>query len=248
MGSSLVVLVGLLVFGLFVVGDAKAQVSTATGAVDQQLQDVPAPKPESAAAGLAAPSATSTAKSVPSANPLWTIPLGSLTATRERPLFSPSRRPPPPVVVARAPPPPPPPPPKPAELEKPQLSLVGTILGENWERIGLFVNPADRKAVRLKLGEDHKGWILRAVRAREVVLVKGQQSAVLELPQRDVKTGGLPSPPLSAAPAAATNVSEPLPANPPQPIVNPFAENQLPTPPSPPVNPFAVNFQKARLP
>jgi hypothetical protein len=255
MGSSLVVLIGLFVFGLFGVGDAKAQVSTATGAVDQ-LQDMPAPKPKSAAAGLAAPSATATADSVPSANPLWTIPLGSLTATRERPLFSPSRRPPPPVVVAKAPPPPPPPP-KPAEPEKPQLSLVGTVLGENWERIGLFVNPADRNAVRLRLGEDHKGWVLRAVRPRQVVLVKGQQSAVLELPQRDVTTGGLPSPlglpspppspPLSAAPAAATHV-EPLAANPPQPIVNPFAENQLPTPPSPPVNPFTVNFQKARLP
>jgi hypothetical protein len=250
MRSSLVVLIGLFVLGLFVVGDAKAQVSTAPRAVDQ-LQDMPAPEPESAAAGLAAPSATSTAESVPSANPLWTIPLGNLTATRERPLFSPSRRPPPPVVVAKAPPPPPPPP-KPAEPEKPQLSLVGTVLGENWERIGLFVNPADRNGVRLKLGEDHKGWVLRAVRARQVVLEKGQQSAVLELPQRDVRTGGLPSPPpsppLSAAPAAATNVVEPLAANPPQPIVNPFAENQLPTPPSPPVNPFAVNFQKARLP
>jgi general secretion pathway protein N len=250
MGSSLVVLIGLFVFGLFGVGDAKAQVSTATGAVDQ-LQDMPAPKPKSAAAGLAAPSATATADSVPSANPLWTIPLGSLTATRERPLFSPSRRPPPPVVVAKAPPPPPPPP-KPAEPEKPQLSLVGTVLGENWERIGLFVNPADRNAVRLRLGEDHKGWVLRAVRPRQVVLEKGQQRAVLELPQRDVRTGGLPSPPpsppLSAAPAAATNVVGPPAPTPPQPIVNPFAENQLPTPPSPPVNPFTVNFQKARLP
>ena len=108
MGSSLVVLIGLFVLGLFVVGDAKAQVSTAPRAVDQ-LQDMPAPKPKSAAAGLAASSVTSTAVSVPSANPLWTIPLSSLTATRERPLFSPSRRPPQSVVVAKAPPPPPPP-------------------------------------------------------------------------------------------------------------------------------------------
>jgi hypothetical protein len=241
MGSSLVVLIGLFVLGLFVVGDAKAQVSTAPRAADQ-LQDMPAPKPKSAAAGLAEPSATSTAESVPSANPLWAIPLRSLTATRERPLFSPSRRPPPPVVVAKAPPPPPP---KPAEPEKLQLSLVGTILGENWERIGLFVNPADRNAVRLKLGEDHKGWVLRAVRPRQVVLEKGQQIAVLDLPQRDVRTGGLPSPPLSAAPAAATNVVGPPAPTPPQPIVNPFAGNQLPTPP---VDPFAVHFQKARLP
>src|SRR5438045_3679915 len=35
--------------------------------------------------------------SAQSGNPLWTIPLASLTATRERPIFTPSRRPPPPV-------------------------------------------------------------------------------------------------------------------------------------------------------
>src|SRR5258708_33146709 len=33
-------------------------------------------------------------------NPLWAVPLDALSMTRERPLFSPSRRPPPPVVVA----------------------------------------------------------------------------------------------------------------------------------------------------
>ena len=51
------------------------------------------------------------------ANPLWAIPLDSLTATRERPLFSVSRRPPPAPVAAAAPiveaPPPPPPPSEP---------------------------------------------------------------------------------------------------------------------------------------
>jgi hypothetical protein len=259
MGSSLVVRIGLFVIGSLVFGDARAQVLTAPRVVDQ-LQDMPAPKPKSAAAGAAAPSATSTAESVPSTNPLWTIPLTSLTATRERPVFSSSRRPPPPVVVAKAPAPPPPPP-KPAEPEKPQLSLVGTILGEDGERIGLFVSPADRNALRLKLGEDHKGWVLRAVRQRQAVLEKGQQSAVLELPQRDVKTGGLPSPPpsppLSAAPATATNVVEPpVPTPPPPPpLVNPFAVGQIRmvvTPPLSPVtvnNPFAAGqIQKARLP
>jgi hypothetical protein len=251
--EQLVVLIGLFVIGLFVFRDARAQVLTAPRVVDQ-LQDMPAPKPNGAAAGAAALSATSTAESVPSANPLWTIPLPSLTATRERPVFSPSRRPPPPVVVAKAPAPPPPP--KPVEPEKPQLSLVGTILGENGERIGLFVNPADRNALRLKLGEDHKGWVLRTVRPRQVVLKKGQQSAVLELPQRDVQTGGLPSPPpsppLSAAPAAATNVVEPPVPTAPPPVTNPFAVGQIQmvvTPPLQLVNPVAAGqIQKARLP
>jgi hypothetical protein len=231
MGSS-VVLIGLFGLGLFVVGDAKAQVSTAPRAVDQ-LQDMPAPKPKSAAAGPAAPSATSTAETVPSSNPLWTIPLASLTATRERPVFSPSRHPPPPVVVAKAPPPPPPPPPpKPAEPEKPQILLVGTILGADGQRIGLFVAPG-RNGLRLKLGEDDSGWVLRAVRQRQVVLEKGQQRAVLELQPLDVRTGGIPPSPPSQAPAAATKVVEPpvptAPASapPPTPLVNPFAASQI---------------------
>src|SRR5436853_7887547 len=47
----------------------------------------------------------------PTGNPLWAIPLSSLTATRERPIFLPSRRAPAPAVagtaVVVAPPPPP---------------------------------------------------------------------------------------------------------------------------------------------
>ncbi|MEA2985272.1 MAG: hypothetical protein QOD94_1526 [Alphaproteobacteria bacterium] len=212
MRNSVVLLIGLCLIGLFVIGDAKAQVLTAPLVVDH-LQDTPAPRPKSATPGPAAPSATAAAERAPSANPLWTIPLTSLTATRQRPVFSPSRRPPV-VVVAKAPPPPPPPPPKPPEPEKLQLSLVGTILGENGERIGLFVNPverADRNALRLKVGENIKGWVLREVLPRQVVLEKGQQSAVLELPRRDVSKGGSglaqvsrPSPPGVGQPPDST--------------------------------------------
>jgi general secretion pathway protein N len=249
MGRALNVLTSLFVLGLFASCDAKAEVLTAPRVVDQ-LQDMPAPKPKSVTAGLAAPSATSTAESVPSGNPLWTIPLTSLAATRERPLFSPSRRPPPPPVVVAKAAAPPPPPPKPAEPEKPQIVLVGTILGGDGERIGLFVAPG-RNALRLKLGEDDKGWVLRAVRPRQVVLEKGQQSVVLELQQRDVRTAGVPPSPASQAPAVATNVVEPPVPTPPPPLVNPFAANQIETvltPPPPPVNPFAGNqIQKARL-
>ena len=38
-------------------------------------------------------------RSEPSGNPLWAIPLSALTATRERPLFLPSRRAPAPAVA-----------------------------------------------------------------------------------------------------------------------------------------------------
>ena len=62
-----------------------------------------------------APQSAGEATPAVSANPLWAIPMSSLAATRNRPLFTPSRRPPAPVV-ANAPPPlrPPPPPPPPA--------------------------------------------------------------------------------------------------------------------------------------
>ena len=253
--SSVVLLIGLCVIGLFVCGGARAQVLTAPGGVDP-LRDMPAPKPKSATPGLVAPSANSAAEPVPSANPLWTIPLTSLTATRERPLFSPSRRPPPPVL-AKAPAPPPPPP-KPAEPEKLQLSLVGTILGESGERIGLFVNPSDKNALRLKVGEDHKGWVLREVLPRQVVLQKGQQNAVLELPRSDMskvvsgppanrKTEAVVDEVAAASSSPVTNARPTGGFSPPgetgSPVVAPTTIVQPPATPEPQVNPF----QKAWL-
>ena len=38
----------------------------------------------------------------PSGNPLWAVPLSLLSVTRDRPIFSPSRRPPPAAVAAAA--------------------------------------------------------------------------------------------------------------------------------------------------
>jgi general secretion pathway protein N len=116
-----------------------------------------------------------------SANPLWAIPLATLATTRDRPIFSPSRRPPPPAVapapVAAAPPPRP----KPAKVERPQLALVGTIAGPE-QSFGIFVDQATKTALRLKLGEDYQGWRLRAVASREVTLEHDDQTAVLSLP------------------------------------------------------------------
>jgi hypothetical protein len=62
---------------------------------------------------------------LPGGNPLWGIPISSLSATRERPIFSASRRPPAPMPVAEAPPPPP------AEPEHPPFTLVGTAIGKS---------------------------------------------------------------------------------------------------------------------
>jgi hypothetical protein len=116
----------------------------------------------------------------PSANPLWGIPLAQLSGTRERPIFSASRRPPP--VAAAAETASVKPPPRKKEIEPPQLSLVGTIVSID-EGFGIFIDQSTKAAVRLKVGEDHQGWKLRQIRGREVTMEKDDRSAVLTLPQ-----------------------------------------------------------------
>jgi hypothetical protein len=115
-------------------------------------------------------------------NPLWSVPLTSLSATRDRPVFSPSRRPPPPPVVA-APyvPPPPPPPALPPESDHPLLTLLGTVAGET-RGVGIFTKQNDKAPVNLRIGEDYQGWVLRAVRGRETIFEKNNRTATLALP------------------------------------------------------------------
>jgi general secretion pathway protein N len=113
-------------------------------------------------------------------NPLWGIPLRLLTATRERPLFSPSRRPPAPPVVAAPQLPPRPAAAKPAEPDHPLLTIVGTIVGET-EGIGVFIDQATNDIIRLHTGQDHDGWVLRSVRGRETMFEKESKTATLAL-------------------------------------------------------------------
>jgi hypothetical protein len=143
------------------------------------LWSQPAPEP---AKVVTAPPPPAPAPERPlSANPLWAIPLTALSGTRDRPIFSPTRRPPAPAVapaaapkVAAAP--------KPRERERPQLNLVGTIAGGD-EGFGIFLDQSTRAALRLKVGEDYQGWKLRSVQGREATLEKDQQVFTLELPQ-----------------------------------------------------------------
>ena len=114
-------------------------------------------------------------------NPLWGIPLTQLPVTRDRPIFSSSRRPPPPAVapaavpkVAAVP--------KPSEPERPQLSLLGTIASDD-EGFGIFLDQSTKVVLRLKVDEDYQGWKLRAVQGREATLEKDQQVVTLTLPQ-----------------------------------------------------------------
>jgi general secretion pathway protein N len=114
-------------------------------------------------------------------NPLWGIPLDSLRATRERPLFTPSRRPPTPAVIAA-----PPAPVKivaaPAEPEQPPLNLLGVVIGTT-DGYAVFINTTTHDIVRLRTGEGHDGWILQSVKGHEVVLEKNHRTAVVAFPQ-----------------------------------------------------------------
>jgi hypothetical protein len=129
----------------------------------------------------------------PSGNPLWAVPLRLLSVSRDRPLFSPSRRPPA-TAVAAAPyvPPPPAEVAKPAEPNHPPLLLVGTIVGET-ESIGVFVDQVTREVVRLRTGQDHAGWTLRSIRRRETTFGKGTQKATLALPPPGTEQAGQPA-------------------------------------------------------
>jgi hypothetical protein len=125
------------------------------------------------------------------ANPLWTVPLSALSRTRERPIFSASRRPPA-SAAAPAAAPQAAPAPKPRDPERPQISLVGTI-ANGAEQFGIFLERSSAAALRLKIGEDFQGWKLSSVQGREATLEKNQQVVVLTLPQ----PGSAPSAALS---------------------------------------------------
>lgn len=113
-------------------------------------------------------------------NPLWAIPIGSLTATRDRPIFSASRRPPlPPAVFVAAAPPPPPPVATPLP-DRPPLILLGTIIGGTL-RVGIFHEEATTKTVRLAVGESREGWVLRSVSARDANFEAADRVATLVL-------------------------------------------------------------------
>ena len=152
----------------------------------------------------------------PTGNPLWAVPLSSLTATRERPIFLPSRRAPAPAVagtpVVIAPPPPPP-----AEPEQPPLVLVGVIAGDS-EGFAVFLDAATNSAVRLKTGQDHDGWVLRSVKGREATLEKNKRTATLTLPAPITATVGetaslpVPPPPMAPPPGAPVLPRPPGPA------------------------------------
>jgi len=113
-------------------------------------------------------------------NPLWAIPLGTLSQTLARPVFSPSRRPPSPPIVA-APAVPQTETLHPTEPDHPLLTLLGTIVGE-FDGIGIFLDETSKNVIRLRTGQVHGGWTLRSVRRRLASFERDHLEANLEFP------------------------------------------------------------------
>jgi general secretion pathway protein N len=184
-------LIRVLVLGLPLCAAASASTAIPDSALDDQADgakataSVPSTWSEPATTVVevtippATPNAPATERTI-SANPLWEMPLKQFSVTRERPIFLPSRRPPAPVAsavtVAKVVVP------RPKEPEPPQLSLVGTISGDD-ARFGIFVDQATKNVLRLKVGEDFQGWQLRSIQAREASFQKNQLTFVVALPQ-----------------------------------------------------------------
>jgi hypothetical protein len=119
---------------------------------------------------------------VASLNPLSGLELESLEATRELPLFTPSRKAPvvpepAPVEVATAPPPPAPPPPPPSP---PPLQLIGVIQTGSTD-IALLRDRGSSEVIRLSTGEEYDGWSIRFVDSRTVEFQNGDQTAILTM-------------------------------------------------------------------
>jgi hypothetical protein len=97
-------------------------------------------------------------------SPLARQPLDRLSATRERPLFSPTRRPPPvPVPIVHEPEPPPPPPPP------PDVALFGIVMDGDEARAIVRTSPA-ANVVRVRIGDDIGGWKVAQIEGRRLVL------------------------------------------------------------------------------
>jgi len=96
------------------------------------------------------------------ANPLEALSLERLSATRDRPLFSPTRRPvapPPPVEQAPAVSAPPPP---------PSVTLFGIVLDDEGARA--IVRSGADKVDRVQIGDHIGGWMVSQIEGRRLVL------------------------------------------------------------------------------
>lgn len=132
-----------------------------------------------------APSAPDPGAKSRDGNPLSTVPLSSLSATRDRPLFSASRRPPIVAVPVAAPLPQKQEALAPPSPEQPLLTLVGTIVSRK-ESVAVLQGSNTDAISRLRLGEENDGWRVQGISLRSIVVEKGARSVKLDLPRPNI--------------------------------------------------------------
>jgi hypothetical protein len=101
--------------------------------------------------------------SAASDNPLAVLSLDRLSATREHPLFSPSRRAPQLVTASARPPPAPPP------AQPPNIELHGTIINAE-DAFAIIFSSAENRTTRVRVGDEIAGWKVSAIDERKMVL------------------------------------------------------------------------------
>lgn len=129
------------------------------------------------------------ATSAPEGGALADIPLATLSATRERPLFLPSRRPPQPLAQAEPPPVMASAPPPRAEEPPPRFTLLGIIRSRKAGGAAVVLDEADHTSVSLKAGDDRHGWVVQAIDGTTVTLRNGERVVTLTYPEPQNRTG-----------------------------------------------------------
>jgi hypothetical protein len=105
-------------------------------------------------------------------SPLAAQPLDQLSATRDRPLFSPTRRPPtPPPFVIAAPLPPAPP---------PVVTLLGVVMDGEEARAIIRAGPA-ASVMRVRIGDDVDGWKVGQIESQRLVLLLDDRTATFTI-------------------------------------------------------------------
>lgn len=128
----------------------------------------------------------------PPVSPLAAQPLDRMSNTRDRPLFSPTRRPPaPPPVVVAAPPPPPPP---------PDVALLAVVMDGEDARAIVRAGPA-AKILRVGIGDDIDGWKVGQIERLQMVLLLDDRTATFRMFTGDNKNAS-PNAGVTATPSA----------------------------------------------
>ncbi len=131
-------------------------------------------------AAAAAQDAPANAPAMVNPNPLSSLSLDSLTATRALPLFTPSRTPPapPPEVQVEEP--------EPVaeqvdpEQPPPSVQLIGIVLTDATQTV-LLRDPASNEVHRLTDGGDLQGWAVKIIDSRSVELRSGERVQGLKM-------------------------------------------------------------------